>query len=117
MAGIRTVRKALPALVVLLAGTLVATPAAAAPAPDPDHPWRMRHWPQTQPWQQDEPAARTFGAGAPRPIDPQRYELPDTMTWDDYRPVPRTDWADPAVPGSVRTFRGALVLVDFANQP
>jgi M6 family metalloprotease-like protein len=110
-------RRILPAVLLLLAGTLVATPAAAAPPADPDHPWRMRHWPQTQPWQQDEPAARTFGAGAPEPIDPQHYELPDTMTWDDYRAVPRTNWADPAVPGSVKNFRGALVLVDFANQP
>ncbi|MGA5301703.1 M6 family metalloprotease domain-containing protein [Nucisporomicrobium flavum] len=100
----------------LLAVTgVVATPAQAAPAPPgPDTPWRMRHWPQTQPWQRDQPAP---GKGALQPIDPQNYELPDTMTWDDYRPVPRTDWADPATPGSVRTFQGALVLVDFPNQP
>jgi M6 family metalloprotease-like protein len=117
MAGIRTVRRVVPTLLLVLAGALVATPAGAAPEPDPEHPWRMRHWPQTQPWQQDQPAARTLGAGTPRPVDPQNYELPDTMTWDDYRPVPRTDWADPAVRGSVRNFRGALVLVDFANQP
>ena len=117
-----TVRKSLiPALstmALVLAGALSAGPAAAAPPdPDPEHPWRMRHWPQTQPWQQAEPAARSFGAGAPQPVDPQHYELPDTMTWDDYRPVPRTAWADPAVPGSVRNFRGALVLVDFPDQP
>src|SRR5690349_11668059 len=114
----RRLASALSAPLLLLAGVLVAAPAAAAPPPgDPEHPWRMRNWPQTQPWQRDQPAARSLAAGAPQPIDPQRYELPDTMTWDDYRPVPGTQWADPSVPGSVRTFRGALVLVDFANQP
>jgi M6 family metalloprotease-like protein len=114
----RTLLPACSAILLVLATALTATPAAAAPpSPDPEHPWRMRHWPQTQPWQQAQPAARSFGATAPRPIDPQNYELPDTMTWDDYTPVPGTNWADPAVPGSVRNFRGALVLVDFANQP
>ncbi|GIE53095.1 peptidase M6 [Amorphoplanes nipponensis] len=108
----------LSVLALMLAGVPAAAPAAAAPpGGDPEHPWRMRHWPQTQPWQRDQPAARIAAAGAPRPVDPQRYELPDTMTWDDYRAVPGADWADPAVPGSVRTFRGALVLADFANQP
>ncbi|WP_157408382.1 M6 family metalloprotease domain-containing protein [Actinoplanes sp. N902-109] len=38
------------------------------------------------------------------------------MTWSDYRPVPGTDWADPAVRGSQRTFNGALVLVDYPDQ-
>src|SRR5688572_26402145 len=80
----------------------------------------MRHWPQTQPWQQAEPAAATRslpGSGGPSPIDPQNYELPDTMTWDDYRRIPGTNWADPTKQGSVRNFKGALVLVDYANQP
>jgi len=113
----RSVVPALSALLLALVAALTPTPAAAAPAPDPDHPWRMRHWPQTQPWQRNQPAVRSFAAGAPRPVDPQNYELPDTMTWDDYRSVPGTDWADPAVPGSVSNFRGALVLLDFANQP
>ena len=113
----RAVVPAFSLMVLVLAGALTATPAAAAPPDDPDHPWRMRHWPQTQPWQRDQPAARRAGADAPQPIDPQNYELPDTMTWDDYRAVPGTDWSDPAVPGSQRNFRGALVLVDFPNQP
>lgn len=113
----RSVVPALSALLLVLSVGLTPAPAVAAPPPDPEHPWRMRHWPQTQPWQRDQPAPRSFAAGAPRPVDPQHYELPDTMTWDDYRAVPGTDWADPAVPGSVRNFRGALVLVDFANQP
>ncbi|MBU2668108.1 M6 family metalloprotease domain-containing protein [Actinoplanes bogorensis] len=99
--------------VMLLAGAFVAAPASAAP---PDTPWRKRHWPQTQPWQVDEAVALN-GKSGPQPIDPQRYELPDTMTWDDYKPVPGTKWADPSVRGSERNFNGALVLVDYPNQP
>jgi M6 family metalloprotease-like protein len=92
--------------------------AAAEPRPTPAaNPWQTRHWPQTQPWQRSQAAPRGFPVGAPRPIDPQDFEQPDTMTWDDYRSIPGTNWADPAVRGSVRTFKGALVLVDYPNQP
>jgi M6 family metalloprotease-like protein len=97
----------------------VRQPPPTPPAPPPTltpNPWQMRHWPRTQPWQQAQ-RHRAFRAGAPRPIDPQEYELPDTMTWDDYRAIPHTSWADPQREGSVRNFRGALVLVDFPNQP
>ncbi|MEU4420216.1 M6 family metalloprotease domain-containing protein [Actinoplanes sp. NPDC024001] len=119
MTTARRLLSALSAAALAMTGALIATPATGAPpGADPDTPWRARHWPQTQPWQVDE-AATTLGrpGGAPQPIDPQRYELPDTMTWSDYRPVPGTDWANPAVRGSVRNFNGALVLVDYPNQP
>ena len=110
-----------PAAALGLVAGLAAVPAAAQerpPIPEPTaDPWRMRHWPQTQPWQRAQPPARTFAAGAPRPVDPQDYELPDTMTWDDYTPVPGTSWADPSREGSVRNFNGAIVLVDYPNQP
>jgi M6 family metalloprotease-like protein len=101
------------------ASALVATPAGAAPgAPaNPLNAWQARQWPQTQPWQRAQSAPKSFGAAQPQPIDPQNYELPDTMTWDDYKPVPGTHWNDPSVKGSVRTFKGALVLVDYPNQP
>jgi M6 family metalloprotease-like protein len=107
---------AIPAAVAAL--LIPAVPAAAAPNPPKPtpNPWQMRHWPKTQPWQQDQPQ-KTFAAGAPRPVDPQNYELPDTMTWDDYRAIPGTNWSDPAVKGSVRNFRGALVLLDYPDQP
>jgi M6 family metalloprotease-like protein len=96
----------------------MAVPAAATTPPEPaPNPWQVRHWPQTQPWQRSQPALRSFAVGAPRPIDPQNFEQPDTMTWDDYTPIPGTDWADPAVKGAVRTFKGALVLVDYPNLP
>ncbi|MFD0471779.1 M6 family metalloprotease domain-containing protein [Nonomuraea thailandensis] len=39
------------------------------------------------------------------------------MTWADYKKPPGTNWNDPSVKGSQRTFKGALVLLDYANQP
>ena len=53
---------------------------------------------------------------APAPIDPQRVQDQETMTWADYRPIPGTTWADNAVPGA-RVLRVALVAVDFPDQP
>ncbi|GAA3067174.1 M6 family metalloprotease domain-containing protein [Streptosporangium carneum] len=107
------------AAVVLIPIGLASAPASADPAPDPEHPWRLDQWPQTQPWQQDEPAdaALRGRTGGPAPIDPQNWKNPDHMTWADYKKPPGTNWADPAVKGSKRTFRGALVLLDYPNQP
>lgn len=102
-------------LTALTAAPAVARERPAIPEPTPN-PWQMRHWPRTQPWQESQ-RVRSFAAGAPRPVDPQDYELPDTMTWDDYREVPGTSWADPARKGSIRDFKGALVLVDYPDQP
>jgi M6 family metalloprotease-like protein len=106
------------ALLAVAALLLSATPATAAPVGHPKptpNPWQMRHWPQTQPWQQKQ-TSRSFGQGAPKPIDPQNYELPDTMTWDDYKAIPNTTWNDPARKGSIKNFKGALVLVDYPNE-
>lgn len=50
------------------------------------------------------------------PIDPQNWENMDDMTWDDYTPVPGTDWAH-QTEGSQRQFHGAIVMLDFENQP
>lgn len=50
------------------------------------------------------------------PIDPQRVQDQDTMTWADYRPIPGTTWADNSAPGQ-RVLRVALVAVDFPDQP
>ncbi|UOE44936.1 hypothetical protein [Agromyces larvae] len=72
-------------------------------------------------------AASTTAAAAPAapppidpavldPIDPQNWVNMDDMTWDDYVPVPGTDWADDTE-GSTRQFNGAIVLLDFENQP
>ncbi|MDH2429049.1 M6 family metalloprotease domain-containing protein [Sphaerisporangium sp. TRM90804] len=99
----------------LAAGQL---PAAAEPPPQPEHPWQADHWPQRQPWQEQAPAAALRGKpGGPAAIDPQNWKNPDHMTWDDYKAVPGTNWADPTAQGSERTFKGALVLLDYPNQP
>ncbi|MFE6734525.1 peptidase M6 [Microbacterium sp. NPDC057650] len=49
------------------------------------------------------------------PVDPQNWVNMDDMTWDDYTPIPGTDWADKTT-GSKRHFNGAIVLLDFQNQ-
>ncbi|MFF0578580.1 M6 family metalloprotease domain-containing protein [Streptosporangium saharense] len=110
--------KALIAAAVLIPIGIVSAPASADPSTDPEHPWRLDQWPRTQPWQQDEPADTALRGrpGDPPPIDPQNWKNPDHMTWADYRKPPGTTWADPSVKGSKRTFRGALVLLDYPNQ-
>ncbi|MET0449491.1 MAG: hypothetical protein ABW004_13845, partial [Aeromicrobium sp.] len=50
------------------------------------------------------------------PVDPQNWVNMDDMTTDDYVPVPGTDWAN-ETEGSMRTFNGAIVLLDFTDQP
>ena len=110
-------------LVAVLAAVSVPSLALAAPdatpPPDPANAWQYPHWPQKQPWQESSEQQRiasTAGNGLPGPIDPQNWENPDHMTWSDYRKPPGTNWADPNVKGSTRTFKGALVLVDYPNQ-
>jgi M6 family metalloprotease-like protein len=105
-----------------LATGLTVSPATAAPqdAPaQPENPWQYPHWPQQQPWQQSgEQNARVAAqSGFPGPIDPQNWENPDHMTWSDYKKPPGTNWADPSVKGSERQFKGALILLDYPNQP
>ncbi|MEV6671319.1 M6 family metalloprotease domain-containing protein [Streptomyces sp. NPDC051162] len=51
-----------------------------------------------------------------RPVDPQRWRNPDDMTWAEYRAVPGTDWANPEVRPTRRTFKGALVLLDYPDE-
>lgn len=58
------------------------------------------------------------GGGGPFEIlDPQYWQNPDTMTWDDWVPVPGRNWADPTVAGTVRNFDIALVTLDYPDQP
>ncbi|MFG3298112.1 M6 family metalloprotease domain-containing protein [Micromonospora chersina] len=81
------------AVTTVLVATGSAGPASAAPGDPPDGP---------APFQ---------------PLDPQHWQNPDTMTWDDYRQVPNRNWADPTVRGSVRNFKIALVTLDYVDQP
>ncbi len=62
-------------------------------------------------------AAPIGSAQTPPPIDPQNPGWQPDMTWDDYSPVPGTDWANPAIQPTVRKFKVALVMVDYPDQP
>ncbi|MGZ5479467.1 MAG: M6 family metalloprotease domain-containing protein, partial [Candidatus Aminicenantales bacterium] len=60
--------------------------------------------------------AQKAGSGVPGPIDPQRVQDQDAMTWADYRPIPGRNWADPSLKPA-RGFRLAVVGIDFPGQP
>lgn len=51
------------------------------------------------------------------PIDPQKVQDQDTMTWADYHPIPGVNWADPKLVPTKKQFKVALVAVDFPDQP
>ncbi|MEV4629669.1 M6 family metalloprotease domain-containing protein [Micromonospora sp. NPDC049523] len=63
------------------------------------------------------PANPAGGTGPFQVLDPQNWEFPDTMTWDDFKAAPGTNWNDPTVRGSVRNFKIALVTLDYVDQP
>jgi M6 family metalloprotease-like protein len=52
----------------------------------------------------------------PKPIDPQVVQDQDSMTWENYHPIPGKNWAYPALIPA-RKFKMALVAVDFPDQP
>jgi M6 family metalloprotease-like protein len=56
------------------------------------------------------------GSDIPAPLDPQQVQDQDLMTWDDYRPIPGRNWADPSLVPE-RGFRLAVVAIDFPDQP
>ncbi|MCR4408856.1 MAG: peptidase M6 [Candidatus Saccharicenans sp.] len=58
----------------------------------------------------------TSKSSFPPPIDPQRVQDQDKMTWADYRPIPGANWSDPALKPE-RGFKLAVVAVDFPDQP
>ncbi|GAA4533045.1 M6 family metalloprotease domain-containing protein [Amycolatopsis samaneae] len=59
-----------------------------------------------------EPLVRDW----PAPIDAAHWKNQDDMTWGDYRKVPGTNWADPSLKPTKRTFKGAVVLADYPDQ-
>jgi hypothetical protein len=48
------------------------------------------------------------------PLDPQRVQDQEDMTWNDYRPIPRKNWANPSLRPE-RALRVALVAIDFED--
>jgi len=61
--------------------------------------------------------AALAAAQPPAPIDPQRVQDQDAMTWADYRPIPGVNWVDPSLVPSKKQFKIALIAVDFPDQP
>ncbi len=62
-------------------------------------------------------AQPTPPSNPPAPIDPQRVQDQQDMTWADYHPIPGVDWADPSLVPSKKSFKVALVAIDFDDQP
>jgi M6 family metalloprotease-like protein len=54
---------------------------------------------------------------APAPIDPQKVQDQQDMTWADYHPIPGVNWANPALTPAKKQFKVALIAVDFPDQP
>ena len=62
-------------------------------------------------------AAATAAPPGFKPIDQQEAEYQDDMTWEDYKTVPGTDWANPALQPTIEKWKVAIVLTEFADQP
>ena len=60
---------------------------------------------------------RLLAAQTPPPLDPQKVQDQQDMTWADYHAIPGKNWADPSLVPAKKNFRVALVAVDFPDQP
>ncbi len=58
----------------------------------------------------------TARARFPRHVDPRSWEVPEDMTWRDYKPVPHVPYYDKDFEPTLRTLRSALILGDFTDQ-
>ena len=63
--------------------------------------------------------AQPSGGPPPAPVDPQNVVDQSDMTWDDYREVPdrREELYDPDTEGTQVTYRTAVILLEFEDQP
>jgi M6 family metalloprotease-like protein len=68
---------------------------------------------------QGAPPARAADHALLQPIDAQDWKLHDDMTWeDDYVNIRPDDWLSPATSqGSDVQYQGAVILLDFVDQP
>lgn len=96
--------------------------------------WRPRAWPGDDPAKSTERAvlrgilrttliasllfAPPALAQTPQlaPLDAQSPTWPDDATWNDYKPLPGTDYGDPTVQPTVKKWKVALVLADFPDR-
>src|SRR5262249_38359920 len=56
------------------------------------------------------------GAQTLQPLDKQLVQNQYDMSWGDYKPIPNTNYQDPAVQPKVKRWKVALVLGDFQNR-
>ena len=50
-------------------------------------------------------------------IDPQEVRDQDDMTWEDYKPIPGINWADPSLKPTKKMLRIAILAADFPDHP
>ncbi len=63
-------------------------------------------------------AAADFTPAPPAaPLDPQNWQDQQTMSWNDYKPVPGHNWATDGKTPTDRSVTIALVAFDFPDQP
>lgn len=55
-------------------------------------------------------------SGFPAAVDPQSWEVPENMTWDDWQNIPTVDWDSLDLPNA-ELQKGLLILVDYADKP
>jgi M6 family metalloprotease-like protein len=55
-------------------------------------------------------------AGPPAPVDPQNWSFQDNLTWNDYKPLPGTDYSNPDVQPAIKKWKVALVVTDFPDK-
>ena len=51
----------------------------------------------------------------PSAVDPQSWELPDGMTWDEWQDVPTVDWSELDLP-EADLQKGLIILVEYADK-
>src|SRR5690349_1699827 len=61
-------------------------------------------------------APAVASAGAPAPVDPQNWSFQDNLTWNDYKPLPGTDYSNPDIQPTVKKWKVALVVTDFPDK-
>ena len=64
-------------------------------------------------------ASQTTSVEAPAPVDAQAWVDQEDLTWDAYTPVPGqpAGWRDGSLRGAQNDYTGAVVLLDYADQP
>lgn len=51
----------------------------------------------------------------PEAVDTETWQLPEDITWDDYKPVPGIDWNEADVEPE-KVLKGALIVVDYQDR-